>query len=204
MTMIHHTTLSELKKHSCSFVNTLVSALGKDWGENTPIPLVKIVETNGIIDAIWALRANLHPDAEKEDRLFACDVVERFLPIFERHYVDNRPRKAIEVSRLFAEGKATEEELEKARNGAFSAAFDASYSAYDAVKTASKAAAWAAFYITTKTASEAAAAWAAFYITAKTASEAAAYAEREAQKGLFLKRFGLNSSQPQPQPRTSQ
>ena len=168
--MIHHTTLSELRKHNCSFLDKLVSALGPDWGENTPIPLTKIIETNGIKDAIWALRANLHPDAEKESRLFACDMAERVLPLFEKQFpLDERPRKAIEISRLFAEGKATKEELGKARDdAAHAAAYHASYAAannaaHDAAHDAADAANHAAHD---------------------------AAAEREEQKKLFLKRFG--------------
>jgi len=45
-------------------------------------------------------------------RLFACDCAERVLPIFEKEYPDDkRPREAIEVSRRYANGKATEKEL---------------------------------------------------------------------------------------------
>ena len=128
---IHYTTIEELKKyshllhdqyfhlrsHSPSFFEDLVSALGKDWGENTPIPLVKILKISGMDDAIWALRADLHPDAKKNIRLFACDYAELILPLFEKEYPsDDSLREAIKVARLFAEGKATEEELEKARN----------------------------------------------------------------------------------------
>ena len=51
---------------------------------------------------------------EQNLRLFACDVAEDVLPIFEAKYPnDNRPRRSIEVTRLFCEGKATREEMYK-------------------------------------------------------------------------------------------
>lgn len=46
-------------------------------------------------------------------RLFACDCAERVLPAFERLYPDDqRPRKAIDTARLYAKGKASQEDLE--------------------------------------------------------------------------------------------
>lgn len=48
----------------------------------------------------------------RKARLFACDCAERVLPLFEKEYpTDKYPRKAMEAARLFADGKATEEEL---------------------------------------------------------------------------------------------
>jgi hypothetical protein len=71
-------------------------------------------------------------------RLFACDCAERVLPLYEKNYPDDkRPRYAVEVARLFADGKATQTELAAA--GA--AAWDA---AGNAAGNAAEAAAWAA------------------------------------------------------------
>ena len=59
-------------------------------------------------------------------RLFACDCAERTLPIFEKDYPDDkRPRHAVEVARLYADGKASESELAAARAAAWAAAWDA-------------------------------------------------------------------------------
>ena len=56
-------------------------------------------------------------------RLFACDCAERALPLFEREYPnDDRPRKAIATARRYAEGKATNEDLDAARDAASAAA----------------------------------------------------------------------------------
>lgn len=61
---------------------------------------------------------------ERSARLFACDCAERALPIYEKAYPgDTRPRHAIEVARLFADGKATADQLAAA--GAAGAAWAA-------------------------------------------------------------------------------
>jgi len=78
-------------------------------------------------------------------RLFACDCAERVLPIYEKEYPDDdRPRKAIAVARLYADGKATQEELDAARAAAEAADRDATAAALDAPRTAASSAALAA------------------------------------------------------------
>ena len=60
---------------------------------------------------------------ESKLRLFACDCAEQALPAFEFEYPnDKRPREAIAVSRRYALGQATEEELSAVRSAARSAA----------------------------------------------------------------------------------
>ncbi len=71
---------------------------------------------------------------DRELRLFACDCAERVLYIFEReHPNDKRPRAAIEVSRRFADGKATMTELAAARAAARAAAWAAAWDAQTAI-----------------------------------------------------------------------
>lgn len=57
----------------------LRAALGPDWPDDRPIPLLTILETNGLVDALWALRAV--PDAEQLSRRLACDYAKRVSPI---------------------------------------------------------------------------------------------------------------------------
>jgi len=105
-----------------------------EYGKDTPIPLIKLLEINGSDDALWALRA-CEPEAERDKlaRLFACDCAERVLHICESKYPDDkRPRNAIETARRFAEGKATKEEMAATRAAA-----------RDAARDAAEAAAWA-------------------------------------------------------------
>lgn len=87
------------------------------------------------------LLKKLHWD-DRVARLFACDCAERVLPIYERDYPDDkRPRHAVETARLFADGKASDSELDAARDAAWDAAGAA---ARDAAGGAAWAAAWAA------------------------------------------------------------
>ncbi len=56
-------------------------------------------------------------------RLFAADCAERVLPLFERQQPnDDRPRRAIETARRFANGEATRDELAAAWAAAWAAA----------------------------------------------------------------------------------
>lgn len=118
----------------------LAKALGgiKAYGRDTPITLLQILNINGLDDALWALRAC--PDSDTFARLLACDYAEHVLPIFETRYPDDdRPRKAIAVSRRYARGAATDAELV----AAWYAAWAARAAAGDAARTAAEAA-WAA------------------------------------------------------------
>ena len=83
---------------------------------------------------------------ERTARLFACDCAESVLAIYEKDYPnDNRPRKAIETARLFADGKASEKELAAAGAAARAAVGDAARAAArDAAGAAARDAAGAA------------------------------------------------------------
>jgi len=60
-------------------------------------------------------------------RLFVCDIAEHVLPVFEReHPNDKRPRLALEVARLYVNGRTTKKKLETAAAAAFQAGYDAS------------------------------------------------------------------------------
>jgi hypothetical protein len=107
---------------------------------------------------------------ERTARLFAYDCAEHVLPIYEkRRPGDDRPRKAIETARRYANGEATKKELDAARAAARDAAWDA---ARDAARDAGDAA-WAAAWDAARNAVRAAARAAAW--------EAARDAEREWQ-----------------------
>ena len=168
--MLHTTFALAHKANACTDrYKHLAKALGgvKKYGENTPIPLTIVLEHNGWDDTLWALCCVLPEEAVARDklaRLFACDCAERVLPLFEKEYPDNQgPRQAIEVARLFAEGKATTQELE----AAWAAARDARAAAWDAAWAAARAAAWDA-------------AWAAAWAAARDAAWDARAAARDA------------------------
>ena len=94
------TTLKKLEENNAcrDRYNFLVAALGEDYGAETPIPVSQILKTNGLNDAIWALRA---ADGGKEIAVkFAIACAERVLPIFEERFPDDdRPRKAIQTAK---------------------------------------------------------------------------------------------------------
>ena len=70
---------------------------------------------------------------DRELRLFTCDCAEHVLHIFERERLtDKRPREAIEVSRRFADGKATKGELDAAQAATWNAAQAATWNAAQA------------------------------------------------------------------------
>ena len=90
--------------------------------------------------------------------LVACICAATSLPIFEKKYPqDDRPRKAIEAARAWANGKASIDDVRKARAAAADATTDATYDA-----DADAAATYAATATT--------------YATATTAATDAAYA----------------------------
>ena len=115
---------------------------------------------------------------DRTARVFACDCAERVLHIFETERPDDkRPRNAIDVSRRYAEGQATKEELDAAR----AAAMDAVCAAESPVAwAAARVATWAATRVTVWAAARVAtgdAVWAAAWATRYVASAAARAAE---------------------------
>ena len=143
------TTFALLHKHNAceGRYKHLAKSLGgiRAYGRTQPIPLLKILETNGLADTLWCLRAVLEEQAAERDRLariFACDCAERVLPIFEKGWPDDiRPRQAIEDARRFAKGLATKDEMTAAFSAAWIVARAGSWSAW----VATFSAAWVAW-----------------------------------------------------------
>jgi Imm-5 like putative immunity protein len=162
----------------------LCAALGgaATYGKDTPISLTRILDTNGLDDALWALCAVPEHEIPLRDRLapvFACDCAERVLPIFERERPgDARPRHAIAVARRFAAGQATNKERAAALAAAGAAARAAAGAAAEA---AAGTAAWAAAEAAAGDAARAAARTAA----RAAAGDAARAAERQWQAVRF-------------------
>ena len=126
-----------------------------------PIQLADIVESNGLDDALWALRAV--PSIDRDARLFAVWCARQVQHLM----TDKRSITALDVAERFANGQATEQE----RAAACAAARDA---ARDAAWDAACAAAWAA---------ACAAAWAAAWDAARAAAWDAA---GSAQRAIFI------------------
>ena len=144
-----YTTLNKIKAHSpCEGGwRTLLKALGKTKADEEPVSMAFILQSNGLDDALWALRCL--EDADREIRLFAVEVAREVQHLM----ADARSLAALDVAERFANGGATPEELAAARDAAWDAARDAAWAAAwaaarDAVRgtarDAARAAAWAA------------------------------------------------------------
>lgn len=113
------TTLNAIRSHGpCTDGwGKLLKSLGKTKADDEPLALVRILESNGLDDAIWCLRAVTGHD--KEIRLFvvACSRrVEHLHPIC---------KPTLDVAERFANGQATKEELKAAEWAAGAAGYAA-------------------------------------------------------------------------------
>ena len=65
------TTLKLLREHEACEERypVLVAALGDGWADGAPIPLLRIMESNGLNDALWALRAVPPEQGSNRDRI---------------------------------------------------------------------------------------------------------------------------------------
>lgn len=170
------TTLRLLRDHyACqSRYDHLVAALGDGWGDDAVIPVERILDTNGLDDALLALRATAPAqDAERDRlaRLFACDCAEAVLPHWLAVYpADDRPAAAIRAARAYALAPSDDASY------ASDAARAARYAARDAARDAASAASYASYAsLAARDASYA----------ASDASLAASDAARDAQTALL-------------------
>ncbi len=167
--MTMHTTLSKIREQlPCEdgYIKLCKNLGGvRKYGAETPLKFSRIIESNGVEDAIWCLRT-ICPKHEKEVRLFAADAAESVLHLYEEKYPDEEgPRKATQAARDFAEGRITIEDLCTAY-----AAADAAYAAADAAYAAADAADAA--------------------LADADAAIAASAAERNTQSKMLIERFG--------------
>ena len=161
------TTLNRIRAHvPCrEGWEKLLKGLGKTAADDEPLPYSRIVEINGINDAVWCCRAE--PQHAREWRLFAVWCARQVQHLM----VDPRSIAALEVAERHANGQATDDDLAAAWDAARDAAGDAAWAA-------AGAAAWAAAR---------AAAWAAAWDAARAAAWDAAWdAARDAQTARFL------------------
>ena len=198
------TTLNEILKHNpCSQYSDkagwglLLKNLDKKEADDEPLSLKYILESNGIEDAIWALRCFDYRDY----CLFLADVAEGVLPIFEKqNREDKRPRRAVEAIRLFHQGAISKGDLKKAADASSSSSSSASSSASAASAAAdADASSSDAFYVSYASASAAASASDAsdaFYVSASAAASSASAAASSARvskweeiEQLFIKYF---------------
>ncbi len=114
----------------------LLKSLGKTKADDAPLPLLTILESNGLDDALWCLRV---PSLERLSRHFQAWCAEQVLHLFEAERPnDMRVRDQISMLR---KDDATDEDRAAARAAARDAALAA---ARDAARDAALDAAWAA------------------------------------------------------------
>lgn len=168
------TTLNQIREHSpcASGWGKLLRSLNKTTPDDEPLDIAYIVRSNGLDDALWCLRTVQGHD--KEVRLFTIWCARQVQHLMK----DQRSIAALDVAERFANGEATQGELDAAANAAARAAENA----------ASDAAAWAA-----ANAASDAAAGAAANATANAAARAAANAAaRGAQTDKLLELCGVD------------
>ncbi len=111
----------------------------KLWDGREALSGLEILDLDiSVEDRFWALFRN-HFFSDRELRLMACDFAESVLYLYTGD--SDAPKEAIRIARLFAEGKATREELDAAYVAADA---DAAWAAADAARDASRDATWAA------------------------------------------------------------
>ena len=153
------TTLNAIRgHHPCAEGwRKLLAHLGKTKADDEPLPLLTILDANGLDDALWCMRAM--PEHDKHWRLYAVWCARQVQHLM----TDQRSISALDVAERHARGDATDAELSAAGAAARAAARDA---AWAAARAAARAAAWDAW-----------AAWAAW----DAAWDAAWAAARDAQ-----------------------
>ena len=135
------TTLNAIRDHHpcADGWKKLLANLGKTAADDDPLSLITILDSNGIDDALWCLRAVY--DHDKEIRLFAVWCARQVQHLM----TDQRSVAALDVAERFANGDATKEELDAAEAAAWAAAgYAAMTAAGAAARAASGSAAWAA------------------------------------------------------------
>ena len=143
----------------------LLAHLGKTKADDEALSIITILDSNGLDDALWCLRAV--EGSDKEIRLYAAWCARQVQHLM----ADRRSLNALDVAERYANGLATDKELAAASD----AASDAS---------AARAAAWAARDAAAGYAGAAAdAAWAARAATAWAAAAAGSAASDAADAG---------------------
>ncbi len=139
------TTLNKIRLHSpcADGWRKLLAHLGKTAADDETVSVKTVIESNGIEDALWCLRAVEGRD--NEIRLFAVWCARQVQHLM----TDSRSIAAIAVAERFANGEASQEDLAAARDAARAAARAAARdaaraAARAAARDAARAAAWAA------------------------------------------------------------
>jgi len=146
--MVIATTLNRIRAHGpCpDGWEKLLAGLGKTAPDDDPLSYARIIEINGLDDALWACRAE--PQHAKEWRLFAVWCARSVAHLSD----DWRVINAICIAERHAHGMASDAQLAAARDAARAAMRDA---ALDTTRAAARAAAaWAAAWTAARAAAQ--------------------------------------------------
>lgn len=112
------TTLNKIRQHKpCTDGwEKLLRTLGKTKADDEPLSLIAILNSNGLDDALWCLKAVDGHDKEK--RLYAVWCARQVQHLM----TDQRSIDALDVVERYANGGATDDELSAARDAAWAAA----------------------------------------------------------------------------------
>jgi hypothetical protein len=131
------TTLNKIREYSPCHEGwiKLLRNLGKTKADDEPLAITTILDSNGLDDALWCLRAV--DGNQREMRLYAVDCARSVQHL------------ALDVAERHAFVLATDQELAAAWDAARDAAWDAARAAarsaaWDAARDAARSAAWAA------------------------------------------------------------
>ena len=167
-----NTTLSAIREHNpcTNGWKKLLSHLEKTKADDELLPITTILDSNGVEDALWCLRAVGGRD--REIRLYAVWCARQVQHLM----ADQRSINALDVAVRHANGTATDDELAAARAAARAAAWAAAWdaasaAAWAAASAAARDAAWAAASAAARDA-----AWDAAWDAARDAARAAASA----------------------------
>ena len=119
------TTLNQIRSHlpCASGWKMLLSHLDKTIADDEPLNIATIIDSNGLNDAQWCLRAVDGKD--KEIRLYAVWCARQVHHLM----TDKRSIDALDVAERFANGEATQEELTAARVAASGATWEGTWCA---------------------------------------------------------------------------
>jgi len=170
------TTLNKIRQHfHCSegWIK-LLKHLNKTRADDEPLALITILDSNGLDDTLWCMRAV--EGFDKEIRLYAVWCARQVQHLM----TDKRSLEALDITEKFARGEVTKEKLDAAWSAAWDAASDAASDA-----------AWAAWAAAGAAASDAAshAAWAAAWAAASDAESDAAWAAASDAQEKELRRI---------------
>ena len=179
-------TLNQIRQHDpCkSGWEKLLRSLPDNMPLDKPFDFRHIIESNGIVDAIWALKCI---DNKELCVRFTVKCAESVLHIFEKIYPnDKRPRQAIEAAKKWLDNPSSE--IATAATDAFDAAYAAymKANAFSSEDAAARSAAYAADIDTADAHNAAAAAACAAARAAGSKHHSAYLVEREKQKQFLL------------------